>query len=195
MLPDFPTVKARRFELHKYIAHNLAIKRHGLLSKLQTRAIPEGNDWSGVSIDGHFESGGFEVLSASGDISHDEVPGLDDAQWIRKLLTDTFIPLADQQVDMFLRKLNEVTAATGNVVDASGGEFSEDLILELMEKMPLSFDQQGEPQMPTVLVGEKLFEKIRAMEPSNEFKTRQQQLVNQKRLEWRSDQADRQLVD
>ena len=47
----------------------------------------------------------------------------------------------------FVERLNMVTAATGNEVNAKGGPLTHELIVELLDKMEINFDDAGNPQI------------------------------------------------
>jgi len=51
-----------------------------------------------------------------------------------------------------LTTLTQVTDFTGNVVDAKGKGFSKDLLLDLLDKIDIDFDDQGVPQLAKMLV-------------------------------------------
>ncbi len=62
----------------------------------------------------------------------------------------------------FQQRMNEVTAATGNIVDGNGKPFSEDMFLDVLEAMEHSFGKDGNWKPPTMIAGPGMAEKVAA---------------------------------
>ncbi|MCK4818719.1 hypothetical protein KA005_23305, partial [bacterium] len=94
--------------------------------------------------------------------------------------------------------LNEVTAKTGNVVDAGGQPLSHELLLKTLETIQLDFDDNGKPIMPTLVVSPQQYEKIKVKniewENDPECQKQFEQMMNRKRKEWHDRESNRKLV-
>lgn len=193
MLPDFPKIKKIRFAFLMNKAREVAVANEPIFGKIAGRSIPEGDDWSSRSIDGRMD-GGFNKFESEYSIEPDELPKLYDKQWIEKLVEYLFKPMIDHEARMFFKKMDEVTASTGNVLKSEGGNLEDD-ILNAIRMIAIDFDSLGNPIMPTMLVGEKAFERLKSLQTSPEFDKKWSELIETKRIEWRLEQANRKLVN
>jgi hypothetical protein len=97
-----------------------------------------------------------------------------------------------------LETLEAGTRRVGNVIDGEGKPISAEKILDLFDKIAISFDPNGRPQMPTGLAGGAQAEAYRVQlaridtEPA--LKARMKQIIDRKREEWRAGEAHRVLV-
>lgn len=140
----------------------------------------------------------YEVGSVEFAISHEEMAAMvvDD---VRALLEEKAKEFGAQQAQHGYRVLDQVTAETGNVIDAGGKPLTVDLFLETIRKISIAFDKFGNPQMPTIVIHPSMAEKYRTLleEANNdeETKRRLNEILTQKKGEYDAEQARRKLVD
>lgn len=95
--------------------------------------------------------------------------------------------------------IQQAVEAVGNSFDAKGQKLSPDMVLQMWERMQLSFDSNGEWQRPTIVVhpdlGERARAILRAIDEEPELRARRDKIVNRQRDEWRVREASRKLVD
>jgi hypothetical protein len=60
--------------------------------------------------------------------------------------------------------------------------------------MEFDFDENGQPQRPTMMCNPLVFEKVRKWEVTDEQKVRLAAIVEKKRLAWREREGNRKLV-
>lgn len=89
--------------------------------------------------------------------------------------------------------IEEITNATGNVVNAGGKPFSWDHFNDVIEKMSLEFDDDGNPLLPTMVVHPNQFEKIKSIEPTPEQLSRKSEIIERKRAEFYAQKRTRRL--
>lgn len=195
MLPDFPILKKQRLEKLMKEARKRALGRHGYLEQIAGHQTPEGNDFSAKSISGDIESSGFQKLSAGGTLDDKTVVNYEDSDWVAYLDSAMIGPLVDQMATHFLQAVEQATTSSGNVIKSGGNPFSEDVFLSLLRKISISFDVDGTPHMPSIIVSPSQSHLLDASEPSNAFLQRRNEIIEHKRLEWRLEQSDRKLVD
>ncbi len=193
MLPDFPQVKELRGNMLMRAAYARALQEHGILLQMRHLQIPEGRDFRAVAIGGDVETSGFHKIGFELSAKVEELPSMDDAAWLERLYEQITKPVVDEQEKLLIRRLDEVTAATGQVVTAKERPLHE-VLLASIEMLPGHFDSRGEPVMPTLLVGKEMMEKFMTMETPDDFDERQREIIERKRIEWRLEQADRALV-
>lgn len=114
---------------------------------------------------------------------------------VERHLEDIAEQLARGMSEEFQKRMHEVTSKTGNVVDAGGKPFSEDVFLEMIETMEHSFGTDGSWQPPTMIVGPGMAEKIAAAgEMSPDGNKRLKAILEKKRDDFRRREAARVLV-
>ena len=95
--------------------------------------------------------------------------------------------------------LSEATDAIGNTVNAEGKPFSSDLYLEVLKKLELAFDPEGNWIPPQVAAAPSQAASMRRVleqaESDPEYRRQRDAIVNCKRKEWRAREADRRLAD
>jgi hypothetical protein len=98
--------------------------------------------------------------------------------------------LAEAQVQAvtagFVERLNMVTAATGNEVDAKGGPLTHELIVDLLDKMEMDFDDAGNPQIMLLGTGDAA-KRFTSLPPMTEEQERAyEDLLERKRREFQA---------
>jgi hypothetical protein len=89
--------------------------------------------------------------------------------------------LRDMTKTMFAT-LSQVTDFTGNVIDGKGKGVSHEMLLEMLEKIHIDFDEAGNPQFPSLVIHPdmaKSFEKLKSIEEL--YKSRYDEIINRKR--------------
>jgi hypothetical protein len=157
----------------------------------------EGHQFSHETLEGEIVTQKFRAVEARFEISARLSPQETQEQMNRKI-KEAAESIAHQSERMFFTTLDEVTRETGNVLDARGAPFHPRMVLDLMEKMPLDFDKDGKPILPTIVLHPDMLKKIEAKIPEwegdPEFKRRQAQIIERKKEEWRDRESNRKLV-
>jgi hypothetical protein len=85
---------------------------------------------------------------------------------------------------MLLEHYRSITEAAGNVIDSGGEPLTHELILELVEKMELDFDEAGEPQFDFVITnrGMQAFATLEPRTPEQDAAW--SAMIERKRLVW-----------
>ncbi len=85
---------------------------------------------------------------------------------------------------MLLEHYRSITDATSNVIDSGGAPLTHELILELVEKMELDFDEAGDAQFEFVVTnrGMQAFAKLEPMTPEQDAAW--SAMIEAKRLVW-----------
>ncbi len=94
----------------------------------------------------------------------------------------------------FFKYLNQVCEASGNVVDAKGEPFSYDLLLKVLDKIEIPFDENGNPELPTMVVHQDMLEKLRKLPPPTEEQLQKhKEIIDRKRKEHNDRRRNRKL--
>jgi hypothetical protein len=95
---------------------------------------------------------------------------------------------SQQQIEKFhkmmFETLDKVTELTGNQVSAEGKPPSPDLILDMLEKVEIRFDNEGKPILPTLVVAPETGKKLAEVKFTPEQEERQRQIIEKKKNEF-----------
>ncbi len=85
---------------------------------------------------------------------------------------------------MMYQEISNATTKTGNVVDARGKGFSVDLILDMLEKIELTFDEDGNPILPQIHMHPDAWKKTKNLQFSLEQTRREAEIIKKKKEAW-----------
>jgi len=91
------------------------------------------------------------------------------------------------------KNISEITDATGQTVNAKGQPLTVDLILDLLEKVEFGFDDDGNPQYPTLFLSSAAIERLKKLEFTPEQEKRRQQIIEEKRARFNASKRTRRL--
>lgn len=121
------------------------------------------------------------VMSAEVAVTMDDVYGFN----LEKLCLDIYEYaqsfLKDMTKTMF-STLSQVTDFTGNVIDGKGKGVNHEMLIEMLEKIHIDYDQEGNPLLPSIVIHPdmaKSFEKLKADEDL--YKPKIDEIINRKR--------------
>lgn len=107
--------------------------------------------------------------------------------------------LGGQMAKYHFSVLNKSIKESGNSVSAKGQQLSPELFLETISKISISFDKEGKPKLPTIVISPKSSEQwkrvIAEAEVDPEHKKKFDAIIAQKKKEFDAEQARRKLVD
>ena len=93
----------------------------------------------------------------------------------------------------FFKNISEITDATGQSVDAKGQPLTVDLILDLLEKVEFGFDDDGNPQYPTLVLPPAAIERLKTLKFTPEQEQRRTQIIEEKRARFNASKRTRRL--
>ncbi|MCK4798981.1 MAG: hypothetical protein KAT05_16530 [Spirochaetes bacterium] len=197
MFPDYPQLKAeikKRFEL----LTNQKSRSDPLLTLMQTIQIKEGDKMIYHTVEGEKIETSFTEFRSGFNLKNKDIIEKGVNSFI-DVANNVGSDLQSQIGKKIFSDLDKITAKTGNVVDRKGEKFSPNMLLEAIEKMDLSFNDTGNPNMPAIFVspemGNRIQEKIPEWEKDEEHKKKLETLINKKRDEWNDRESNRKLVD
>jgi len=197
MLPDFQKVKEKLEK--KFIKElELKIEKNPLLSEIKTQRIYEGSTLATRTIDGFENVNPLQEVQSFFEISNEELMEKGPIAIFDKLdrIASDFI---SQRTKSLFSRLDEAIEKTGNVVDGEGKPLSPELILQVLEKMAIDFDENGNPIMPALVVHPDQLEKMKKnpelWQINPEFEKQLKKTIEKKRCEWIDRKNSRKLVD
>lgn len=135
----------------------------------------------------------LEMMSAEVSITVDDVYNFN----LEKICTEIYTfaeTYLNSMKKMMFSNLTQVTDFTGNVIDGKGKGLSPEILLEMLEKIHIDFDQEGNPQLPSIVVHPdmaKNFEKLKSDEEL--YKPRFEEIINRKREAYYAEKGCRRL--
>lgn len=93
-----------------------------------------------------------------------------------------------------LSSLSDVTDFTGNTIDAGGQPLSWDLVTDMVEKMEVDFDDNGEMDLVLVMNPRDVERLEKLAPPTPEQEERREAVITKKREAWEARQRERRLV-
>ena len=99
----------------------------------------------------------------------------------------------ESQHKMIYDGIIKATELTGNVVNIKKDNMSADIILDMIEKIEINFDDDGNPIYPEIHVGSGMWEAIKDIKFNDSQKDREEKILEQKREEWYAKKHHRKL--
>lgn len=198
MLPDFPTSKS---EINKQLMLRL---------RLKTQEFSPLASSMGSSVTQH--EGTLHTYSQEGfgNVTEDferlevpiQIPTADFESLVGERLLKRIDDLAEatarQVSQLGFRKLDEVTRKTGMVSDAQGKPLDQEMYLQMLERVQMTFDDSGRPTSTLVMhpdMAKAFVKEWESWQKDQAFMKRYKDLIQQKKEEWRDRESNRKLVD
>jgi hypothetical protein len=198
MLPDFPSIKRVILRgLGDFV--NRRVGQDPILRTIPRYTMHEGDRTTLTRSDGTEATIDFkEPLQAIAKVSMADIRTKGSTATLlaaEAIATDLARGLAQRVYEGIRQTTDEI----GNTVDAAGERFSPHLYLQVLRKLQLQFDREGnwlQPQFAAAPDNLKTIEIVlRQAEQDPEFVAARDAIVNQQREDWRAREANRKLVD
>lgn len=198
MIPDFPQEK----EILNQFWTNYLIAKHrellGFFGTLPAHMNHEGHQWELNRADGTGDNQPYHEIEGLMTIEISEVPFLTPDK-IRNKLDKIAEDMARQISQGMFAEISRVAKEVGNEVNAEGQTLNQELFLQMLEKMDLDFDENGNWNPPTIVIHPDLWEskkeEMKSWETDNEFLSKKKAIIEKKKEEWRDRENHRKLVD
>lgn len=126
------------------------------------------------------------------EISHATIVSFDLERFAQSVYEFTEQHVAEMHRMMY-RTLDTVTQLTGNVFNAKGNPLSVDMILDMLETLPIRFDDNDQPILPQIIVGPDLFKTLADIKFTGEQEERNKHIIEAKRLDFHAKKRHRRL--
>lgn len=197
MLPDFPKIK-RKWSAMFVRSVREQVNHASFVSQIRKVRHFEGDGMKVTDATGETEESNYELFSGALEVNHQDLIERGPIA-LNEGLEKVAKELSSQQSKMVLEHVNQITAKTGNIVDAGGRPINPDLLLQMLERIEIDFGEDGQPRLPTLVVSpenyEKLREKMLEWEKDEHYKRKFDELIERKRQEWHDRESHRKLVD
>lgn len=197
MLPDYPNIKREISQVLTEYLQTRILQRSAHMDGIAKSIIHEGGKSTIVRASGETDEIDIKTASGEAPITEDELKTMD-LGGIRQKLDAIAEEMASQQAEHFFDVLVDATNKTGNVVDGKGNPLTNELLLEVLEKMPIEFNEDGTHSDLRIVVGPDSEETIKKLmeEFDNDpvLKDQYDRLMKRKREEFNAREASRILV-
>lgn len=196
MLPDFQKAKQLMMDkLIKFFEQRVAQYSRGLLPMTPTKLIHEGDGFRMEYSPEFSHESSYKAIHSRLDFKADEL--IKNPNLVYQYMDSMAADHAIQQTIFVFDSVSEVTEKAGNVIKAKGAVSAED-ILELMEKITIDFDTDGNPNMPSIHAGEKIIGELKSVlqeiESSPKLRERLTNIMTRQKSDWNDRENNRKLV-
>ena len=192
MFPDFLKTKEKLQKTLYYEMMQDHLTHMGPLADVPVSIIFEGNKTVVIREDGSSEERNLEKVTAEIKVKLAEFEKMN-----HEMVLDTINGVTEEMAGKLKKsayeQIEKSADEVGNVVDADGKPFSIDLLLELLEKIDIDFDEAGNPTL-VMVSGTKLAPSINKVIADPENSRRYHALMERKKEEWRVRESNRKLV-
>lgn len=196
MLPDYPKAKNKFREKYHESMRNLMERQASIIEGVPKYIVHEGDGDEIARRDGSKEQTNLQRAEAATEFSDEEIQELTPQKVFDKF-SKMALDLGDQQAKIFINALEKATTKSGNVVDGKDKKIEESF-LEMLETIWINFDENGNPELPTILTGtknsESFYKAIQNIDDDPRLARRKKEILSKKKQEWRDREADRKLV-
>lgn len=194
MLPTYPKLVRERQNRNIDVVRVRVNQLSPMVGLVKAHQLFEGRSSAIQREDGKIDETPIHQASGEVTIKREMLVDFNEAT-VAHHLEDIAEQLARSMSEQFQKRINDVTAETGNVVDGGGKPFSEDIFLDVINVMEHDFGKDGSWKPPTMIVGSGMAEKIKAAgDMSAAGKKRLKAILEKKRHEHRCREAARILV-
>lgn len=197
MLPDFLKVKEKLKIMIDYKLKHAILSNLGPLAEIPESIHFEGNSSITYYADGTQSETDSVEISSQLKIELEELEEMT-PEGVHEKIDHLAQEMAKKQAMHFYKTINETAEEAGTVVDAEGAQFSMDLFFEVIEKIDIDFDENGDPIGLMVAMSPELYHSaakvIEQAENDPEINKRLDAIMERKREEWRVRESNRKLV-
>ena len=196
MLPDYKKIKSTLLNQMNSELYREKMSKEGVFKHYPTTIIFEGTNASIASGDLDESQKSFDsfLKAESGfEIQHSEFESLTIPE-VKQRLSDALDELIKQQAE----KVLELIADGGrNKFQVENAEAAKKQVLRLMREREIDFDKNGNPILPPIFMHPDAFKKLSEEEADmnhDEFNRIREEILIQKKEEWRVRESNRKLV-
>ena len=198
MLPDYPEFKSHFERRFATLMWQRAELQSVPLALVKGIAMHEGNGCLLIRADGSRDDTPMKSSKAEIEISDDEAIKGSASAMAGKILAAAD-DVASQVSRQFYKRVGDAARSVGNELPLKEGKLTPQSILEMLEKLLVEFDDDGNPEWPIMVTHPtnraSTEEALKELHENPVFKHLLDNLVTRKREEHRARESNRRLVD
>ena len=196
MLPDYPGVRALISKHQMRQFHAARSESMGPFSDIREDPLHEGHRSGIIRKDGSLDELEFKTIEVTRTFKMDEMENWSEKQ-VREYYQDIAQEVARKQSRLTYEKLGEAVAKVGNEITEQGLPTAE-TILNALGKMWIDFNDDG-THVPLTIVSSSEMKPaydtaFKQLDEDPALRKRYQELLEEKRLQWRERESSRKLV-
>jgi hypothetical protein len=196
MLPDWPVAKSDLVRAGmRRMAADLRQRTFG--SFLTPAPVFEGDRFAILRADGNYEEKPFSSAGAEVKIPVDAIKS-ESLPEVFARMKPVVEEIARSQQQTMSQVIEEGVRSVGNEINAGGKPISAELILDVLDKVFVDFDENNNPIAPTIVFHpsqtERWYAEWGRIQTEPELTQRYQAIMQKKWIEYRGREADRILV-
>lgn len=198
MIPDFPQEKEKLMQYWNNYLSARCNERLCFSGTFLSYMNHEGHKWALNRADGTKDDQTYHEIQSLINIDVSEVPSLTPDKIQEKLdkIVDEMTTQVEQNMFVYISRLAK---EVGNEVNAEGQPLTQELFLQMLDKMDFEFDESGNWKPPSIIIDPDLWaakkDEIKSWETDEAFQAKQKALIEKKKEEWRDRENNRKLVD
>jgi hypothetical protein len=196
MLPTYPEVVAKRARANRKLLRALIRQKSPILGDIGSHIVHEGGETDIVRPSGEIEPTEMRAQSAQVDIPRQRLNEFDQEQ-VRKYLESLAEQFAEGMTKHMFEAISNAAEKVGNVVDGKGSPLTPELMLEVLDKIDIDFNEDGTWDPPRIVVSPEQAKRLEALSKSMDQREQDRKLkpiIERKQLEYRSREAGRVLA-
>lgn len=182
---------------HLFFFVHQRIQAHlGFFGQIPTFSIAEGETIRYIHADGSTDE--MELRKASASFTAPMEQNILSDEEILKNLDSVAQQIAEQRKKAVFKTVEEVTSKTGNVFNAKLSELGLGAFVEMLQRMPIDFNPDGSPQMPSIVCHPDVYRTLKEREEKGldeEAKKQMDAIIEQKRIDFLDRESRRRLAD
>ena len=197
MLPDYPSFKEELSEFLNRFSRMRLNQHLGFFRSAEKHRAFEGDRWALRREAGDVEQMAYDGLEVSRELPLAKVPTMTLVE-ILKELDGVAAEMASKQSVFAFKRLDETLEAAGQTMKLGGAKMSGEVLLQMLERMEMNFDEHGKPvgialvtHPDNAAVGEAA---QRSLLEDPILRAKHEELIERKRESWRAREAARRLV-
>lgn len=196
MLPDYPKLKKRlNAKMTRLVQQEM--DKDQFIASIPKQRVYEGNSLTTNSVDAYSTTTDFPQIISDFEVTREQiVKEGPDAIFSKK--GQVAKRMSEQITDQMVKAMDHATQMTGNIVNVKQVSETSNPILEMIEKIEIDFNKQGQPIIPSIVVSpdqsEKTKEYLKDLQRP-EMQEKYQKVMARKWREWLDRENSRKLVD
>lgn len=197
MLPDYPSLKQEIAEVLQIVFQKRIEQYTVGLRKVPKTRVFEGKGMIMKRKTGEEDETPLISTEVVFEVKMDEVPGMSVFDLLKKI-DEAAREMAGKMESRFFTGISEILDRTKQNIDQKGKPLSARTILNALKKIFIPFDDKGQPELPTFFMHPNLKEPMKKalteLQERPELKKEYDEIMKQKKEEWRAQEASRKLV-
>lgn len=193
-LPDYPSLKRDISNYLLLIMKSARDQQMGPFNQSRRVHIHEGDSSDYSTADYEIRELELQRVGIEDTLNYSDFAQMTDAD-VRQTMVRYGTEFAAKLYQLFLSNINTTLEAAGNIVEVKGQALNAPMLLDIFEKIEMSFGDDGRPNVDILCNPAQRAAIDTIMNEDEEFKVGFAALIEAKKEAWLARQSNRKLVD